>query len=271
MNTPTVLKKILQRKREEIEERGKRISLASLESEIPTLPSCRGFTRAIESRVRSRQFAVIAEIKKASPSKGVIREVLKPEEIAQDYEKHGATCLSVLTDVDFFQGCDEYLQLARQACSLPVLRKDFIVDPYQVFESRAIGADCILLILSALSARQFHELNSLAGELGLDVLIEVHDSEELTRALQVNPRLLGINNRNLHTFETSLSTTFSLLNEIGNQLGEIGDHLTVVTESGIHTKDNVFSMRDHGVYAFLVGEAFMLAESPGDKLKLLFY
>lgn len=263
MNTPTVLKQILQRKREEVKERSKRISLTALQSEISTLPACRGFASAIESRVRLQQCAVIAEIKKASPSQGVIRQAFDPEEIAKDYARGGATCLSVLTDVDFFQGCDSYLQIARLACSLPVLRKDFIIDPYQLFETRAIGADCILLIVSALSDQQLQELYSLAAEVDLDVLIEVHDSDELSRALRLHPRLLGINNRDLHTFHTSLATTVSLLDEIkGNP--------TVVTESGIHSKDDVNSMRDHGVFAFLVGEAFMKAQSPGEKLRELF-
>lgn len=264
MSTATVLKEILQRKRQEIEERRERISITSLESQVNSLPSCRGFASAIESRVRSQQPAVIAEIKKASPSKGVIRAEFDPEAIAKEYEKGGATCLSVLTDVDFFQGSDEHLKIARQACTLPVLRKDFIIDPYQVFESRAIGADCILLIVSALSDQQLQQLHSLAGELELDVLVEVHDSEELARAQRLNPRLLGVNNRNLHTFETSLSTTFSLLDEIsGNP--------TVITESGIHSREDVKSIRDNGVYAFLVGEAFMKAESPGEKLRELFF
>jgi indole-3-glycerol phosphate synthase len=263
MSTPTVLKRILQRKQEEIEERRRRITLTDLESAISSLTPCRGFARAIESRVRIRQSAVIAEIKKASPSKGVIRAAFDPEEIARDYARGGATCLSVLTDVDFFQGCDEYLQIARQACTLPVLRKDFIIDPYQVLETRAMGADCILLIVSALSGQQFRELYGLAGELGLDVLVEVHDRDELAKGLQVGPTLLGINNRDLHTFQTSLSTTITLLDDIsGNPL--------VVTESGIHTRDDVRRMREKGVYAFLVGEAFMKAESPGEKLRELF-
>ena len=227
------------------------------------MPACRGFARAVESRVRIRQSAVIAEIKKASPSKGVIRAAFDPEEIARDYARGGATCLSVLTDIDFFQGCDEYLQIARQACTMPVLRKDFIIDPYQVLETRAMGADCILLIVSALSGQQFKELYALAGELGLDVLVEVHDRDELAEGLQVGPTLLGINNRDLHTFQTSLSTTITLLDEIsGNPL--------VVTESGIHTRDDVHRMHEKGVYAFLVGEAFMKAESPGEKLRELF-
>ncbi|HJN52511.1 MAG: indole-3-glycerol phosphate synthase TrpC [Pseudomonadales bacterium] len=264
MNTPTILKEILRRKREEVEEHSKHISLASLESETSALPACRGFADAIEFRVRSRQSAVIAEIKRASPSRGVIREAFDPNEIAQDYARGGATCLSVLTDVDFFQGCDDHLQVARLACSLPILRKDFIIDPYQVAETRAIGADCILLIVSALAEGQLQELNSAAVELGLDVLIEVHDREEVATALRLKPRLLGINNRDLHTFQTSLATTYALLDEIeGNA--------TVVTESGINTRDDVAGMRDHGVYAFLVGEAFMKAESPGEKLRELFF
>ncbi|HET8710867.1 MAG TPA: indole-3-glycerol phosphate synthase TrpC, partial [Spongiibacteraceae bacterium] len=200
---------------------------------------------------------------KASPSKGVLREHFEPVAIARDYERHGASCLSVLTDVDFFQGSDAYLQAARAACKLPVLRKDFTVDPYQVVEARALGADCILLIAAALSDDQLDELSDVALQWGLDVLVEVHNREELERAIPLGNRLLGINNRDLRTFETSLQTTLDLL-------GDLPDDTIVVTESGIHTRDDVALMRQHGVNAFLVGEAFMRASDPGAELQRLF-
>jgi indole-3-glycerol phosphate synthase len=217
----------------------------------------------MESKLAAGQSAVIAEIKKASPSKGVIREDFHPAEIAASYERGGAACLSVLTDADFFQGSEASLQQARAACLLPVIRKDFIVDPYQVYEARAIGADCILLIAAALNDADMASLNALALELGLDVLIEVHNAEELARTLPLGNRLIGINNRNLHTFETTLETTFNLL-------ADIGDEFLVVTESSIHTTEDVAAMRSKGVNAFLVGEAFMRAEEPGEKLAELF-
>ena len=203
------------------------------------------------------------EIKKASPSKGVIREHFEPAEIARSYERSGASCLSVLTDRDFFQGSDHFLQAARDACSLPVLRKDFMVDPYQIYEARMIGADCILLIVSALSDQQLSEFNALAQSLGMDVLAEVHGIDELERALPLPGAILGINNRNLHTFEVSLNNTFELLNLIP-------DSRLVVTESGIHTKQDVESMVRHNVTSFLVGEAFMRQEDPGAGLRTLF-
>ena len=203
-------------------------------------------------------------MKKASPSKGVIRADFDPVSIASSYERGGATCLSVLTDIDFFQGADAYLQQARDACALPVLRKDFTADPYQVIEARAIGADAILLIVAVLSDGQLQELAHAAAEAALDVLVEVHDRAELERALELSTPLLGINNRNLHTFETRLDTTQELLPHIPE--GRI-----VVTESGIHSAEDVSLMRDHDVYAFLVGEAFMRAEEPGEKLRELFF
>ncbi|MGM0594160.1 MAG: indole-3-glycerol phosphate synthase TrpC, partial [Pseudomonadota bacterium] len=207
--------------------------------------------------------AVIAEVKRASPSKGVIREKFVPAEIAQSYEKGGAACLSVLTDIDFFQGSDEYLQQARAACTLPVIRKDFIVDPYQVYEARVIGADCILLIAACLSDAQMQQLSALATELAMDVLVEVHDGEELQRTLPLGLPLVGINNRNLRTFEVSLDTTLELL-------AQIPEGRIVVTESGIHTPEDVALMRSHQVNTFLVGEAFMRADEPGQKLAELF-
>jgi indole-3-glycerol phosphate synthase len=208
--------------------------------------------------------AIIAEIKKASPSKGVIRADFRPAEIAADYEKHGAACLSVLTDRQFFQGSEAYLREARAACSLPVLRKDFLVDNYQVYEARAMGADAILLIVAALSLAQMREMEAIAHGLGMAVLVESHDAAELDVALQLTTPLLGINNRNLRTFEVSLDTTLS-------QLGRIPSDRIVVTESGIVTRDDVELLRDRGVHAFLVGEAFMRAASPGAELARLFF
>jgi indole-3-glycerol phosphate synthase len=263
LNTPTILKKIIDRKREEVAERSANVAIAMLKEQIQTASAPRGFVRAMEAKLAAGQSAVIAEIKKASPSKGVIREDFHPAEIAASYERGGAACLSVLTDADFFQGSEAYLQQARAACLLPVIRKDFIVDPYQVYEARAIGADCILLIAAALNDADMASLNALALELGLDVLIEVHNAEELARTLPLGNRLIGINNRNLHTFETTLETTFNLL-------ADIGDEFLVVTESSIHTTEDVAAMRSKGVNAFLVGEAFMRADEPGEKLAELF-
>jgi indole-3-glycerol phosphate synthase len=266
-DTPTILKKIIARKQEEVAERSARVSIDDLKAQIArqqggdTDP--RGVVAALERSLAAGRAAVIAEIKKASPSKGVIRDPFVPAEIAPSYEAGGASCLSVLTDVDFFQGSDDYLQQARAACSLPVIRKDFIVEPYQVYEARAIGADCILLIVAALSDDKLKELNELATALGMDVLIEVHNEEELARSLPLGNTLVGINNRNLHTFEVSLDHTYRLLEQIPQ--GRI-----VVTESGIHTPDDVAAMRAHGVNAFLVGEAFMRAPEPGQKLAELF-
>lgn len=262
-DTPDILKKIIHRKTEEIVDRMARVSLQEqVECAIQGSP-IRGFVDHIVQTIQTGRAAVIAEIKKASPSKGVMREDFQPAEIAVSYEKGGASCLSVLTDIDFFQGSDAYLQQARQACSLPVLRKDFIIDPYQVYEARAIGADCILLIVAALSDTQLNELASLAMQLNMDVLVEVHDAEELVRALSLDLPMIGINNRNLRSFETSLDTTLSLL-------AQIPDDRIVVTESGIHTPADVARMRAHNVNAFLVGEAFMKADDPGDKLRELF-
>lgn len=263
-DTPTILKQIIARKHEEVAERRPLQSLARLEELAADQPPARGFVQAIANKVAAGQSAVIAEIKKASPSKGVIREHFVPSEIARSYETGGAACLSVLTDVDYFQGADVYLQQARNAVSLPVIRKDFIVDPYQVVESRAIGADCILLIVAALDPVQLRELNAQALTLGLDVLVEVHDRNELALALELPNTLVGINNRNLHTFEVSLNTTFELLKEIP-------DDKIVVTESGILGREDIESMRESGVNAFLVGESFMRADEPGDKLNELFF
>ncbi|MEX2963940.1 indole-3-glycerol phosphate synthase TrpC [Microbulbifer sp. TYP-18] len=263
MSTPTILTEVVERKWQEVAERIRSCPLPEIRARALDQPPTRGFVQAIEARLAAGQAAVIAEIKKASPSRGVIRENFIPAEIATSYERGGAACLSVLTDVDFFQGADAYLQQARAAVRLPVLRKDFTVDPFQVYEARAIGADCILLIAACLEDAQMQDLNGLAAELGLDVLLEVHDRVELERALAVPNRLIGINNRNLHTFSVQLETTFQLLDLIP------ADRI-VVTESGIHTTDDVAAMRGHDVNAFLVGEAFMREEEPGRKLMEMF-
>ncbi len=262
-NTPDILKKIIHRKAEEVAERTAKLPLKQLVKLLDGLAQPRGFVRAIESKISAGKAAVIAEVKKASPSKGVIRANFHPADIARSYEQGGAACLSVLTDIDFFQGADAYLKEARAACSLPVLRKDFMIDPYQIYEARSMGADCILLIAACLDDTQLHELSGLAAKLGLDVLVEVHDAEELRRALLLNTRLIGINNRNLRTFETRLQTTIELLAQIPKE------HV-VVTESGIHTHEDVTLMQENSVHAFLVGEAFMRAEEPGKKLAALF-
>ncbi len=258
-----ILRRILARKAEEVAARRARVSQQTLKQRLPDAPALRGFVAAIEQRLKAGGAAVIAEIKKASPSKGLLRADFHPAEIAASYERGGAACLSVLTDVDFFQGADEYLQQARAACALPVLRKDFMLDPYQVYEARALGADCILLIVAALDDTQLRDLTGHARDIGMDVLVEVHDAEELARALTLNTPLIGINNRNLRTFETRLDTTLDLLAQVP------ADRI-VVTESGIHTPADVARMRAHGVHAFLVGEAFMRADDPGAKLAELF-
>lgn len=261
--TPTILRNIIARKHEEIAERQRRCTIAELRARAAEQAPSRGFVNALSERIAAGEPAVIAEIKKASPSKGVIREDFDPVAIARSYEAGGAACLSVLTDVDFFQGADVYLQQARTATKLPVIRKDFLVDPYQVTEARALGADCVLLIVAALDNVQLRDLNELASELGMDVLVEVHDRTELESALQLPNRLIGINNRNLHTFDVTLQTTFDLLPAIPE------DRL-VVTESGILTKADVAMMREKQVHGFLVGESFMRAADPGEKLAELF-
>lgn len=262
-DTPTVLRKIIARKWEEIAERKARVSLEQLKAHAAQQAPVRGFVKAIENKIAQGKAGVIAEIKKASPSKGVIREHFVPAELARSYERGGAACLSILTDVDFFQGADEYLQQARAAVSLPVIRKDFLVDEYQIYEARAIGADCVLLIVSALSPEKLKELNTLAQSIGLDVLVEVHDEVELDIALELPNKLIGINNRNLHTFDVTLETTYKLLDKIGN------DRI-VVTESGILAPADVQAMRSKNVNAFLVGEAFMRADEPGVALAEFF-
>jgi indole-3-glycerol phosphate synthase len=258
-----VLERILARKAEEVAERRARVSLAALEARLAAAPEPRDFVGALEAKIAAGRPAVIAEIKKASPSKGVIRPDFRPAEIAGSYERGGAACLSVLTDVDFFQGADAYLQEARAACTLPVLRKDFVVDPYQVVEARTLGADCILLIVAALHDAALLELTLLASELDLSVLVEVHDATELERALDLPTVLVGINNRNLRDFSVSLDTTLQLKDRVG-------DERLWVTESGILAPADVQLMRANGVDAFLVGEAFMRAPDPGEALRHLF-
>lgn len=263
MSTPTILNTIVARKLEEIAERQKSLPLEIVMQEARAAPPARGFARSLEQRSAAGQAAIIAEIKKASPSKGVIRANFQPADIAVSYEQAGASCLSVLTDRDFFQGSEDYLQEARNACSLPVLRKDFMVSPYQIYESRMLGADCILLIVACLTDEQLQELGTIAQGLGMDVLVEVHGPGELERALPLEDTLLGINNRNLHTFEVTLDNTFDLLSSIP-------EGRKVITESGIHTVEDVNAMFDKGVDSFLVGAAFMRQDDPGEGLRALF-
>jgi indole-3-glycerol phosphate synthase len=262
-----ILDKILDVKKDEIAAAKKHRDLAGLRRDVETDGDARKGLRSFEASLRSKisggQAGVIAEVKKASPSKGLLRADFDPAKIAGSYEKHGAACLSVLTDVRFFQGKPEYLQQARAACALPALRKDFMIDPYQVYQARSWGADCILLIVAALDHGLMAEMEACAHELGMGVLVEVHDAQELTAALRLKTAMLGINNRDLRTFETSLQTTLDLLPRISP------DKL-VITESGIRTPDDVKRMRDANVHAFLVGEAFMRAAEPGAELNRLF-
>jgi indole-3-glycerol phosphate synthase len=264
MSEATILSKILERKREEVAERKVRYSTNHLSGLIDRQEAPRGFAAALSRQIDHRRPAVIAEIKKASPSKGLIRRDFDPAAIASSYAEHGATCLSVLTDVDFFQGHDDYLQQAREACHLPVLRKDFMVDPWQITESRALGADCVLLIVAALEQSLMVELAARTRELGMDFLVEVHDREELDRALELEPTIVGINNRDLKTFKTSLDVTFRLI-------GAVPDGVSIVTESGILAREDVEEMLEHDVFGFLVGESFMRAADPGAKLQELFF
>jgi len=260
---PDILQRILATKQQELAERRQQRSIHELQQLAHHVSPPRGFVAALRRRVEQGGLAVIAEIKKASPSKGVIREDFNPVDIAKSYQAGGASCLSVLTDREYFQGLEEYLTSARAACSLPVIRKDFIVDSYQVMEARAIGADCILLIVAALDDEALASLYAEARAQGMDVLVEVHDRAELERALVLDLELIGINNRNLRTFETSLDTTIDLL-------PLVPDGCMVVTESGIHSRNDIALMRDHDVHAFLVGEAFMRAPDPGRALADLF-
>ena len=260
---PDILNKILATKLDEISSQSKVLSISELENRCQFQTPTRGFVQALEKRINSGNSAVISEIKKASPSKGIIRQHFDPAWIARNYAENGAACLSVLTDIKYFQGHPKHLEQARSVCNLPVLRKDFIINSYQVYESRTIGADAILLIVAALEDATLQKLTALAISLGMDVLVEIHDREELDRALALPCQLIGINNRNLHTFETSLHTTICLLDQIPS------DRI-VVTESGIHSKYDVALMRANGVHAFLVGETFMRANDPGTKLQELF-
>ncbi|HEV8078459.1 MAG TPA: indole-3-glycerol phosphate synthase TrpC [Marinobacter sp.] len=246
-----------------MEQRQRASSLADLKAKAGDQPGTRGFTEALRQRIDASKPAVIAEIKKASPSKGILRDPFEPAQIAESYEQGGATCLSVLTDHDFFQGHEDYMVAARNACGLPVIRKDFMVSPYQVYESRSIGADCILLIAACLTKGQMQELEGIAHEIGLDVLVEVHNSEEMDDALTLSTPLVGINNRDLHSFEVSLETTFSLHQRIGPER-------LAITESGIMTRADVEAMTGRGIYGFLIGESFMRAPDPGAKLQELF-
>jgi len=258
-----ILQQILQRKREEVATRRATTPLEELQARIAEQPVPRSFADALRAKITVNAPAVIAEIRRASPSQGVIRDVYWPSEIAISYEKGGAACLSVLTDADFFQGTDEHLRQAREACLLPALRKDFTIDAYQVYEARSFGADCVLLIVAALEDAQLKDYCDLARELGMDVLVEAHDSAEIDRALKTSAPLIGINNRDLRTFETSIDTTLSLREKVPS------DRI-LVTESGIRTRDDVKRLRDAGVHAFLVGEAFMRADDPGTELEKLF-
>jgi indole-3-glycerol phosphate synthase len=262
--TETVLDRILAHKHAEVAQRRRATPLADMVDRARAAPAPRGFCTALIARVEAGEPAVIAEIKKASPSRGVIRGNFDPTQIARSYAAAGAACLSVLTDENYFQGHDRHLTDARSATTLPVLRKDFVVDPYQIFEARALGADCILLIVSALEAGRLRECYACASDLALDVLVEVHDRAELERALELAPKLIGINNRDLRTFDTRLATTYALLPHIPNGI-------IVVTESGIHDRAQVAEMRAHDVNAFLVGEALMRDPDPGAALRRLFF
>jgi indole-3-glycerol phosphate synthase len=262
-----ILNKILAVKADEVAAAKKHRSLQSLRDEVEgdkeLRAGLRGFEASLRKKIETGHAGVIAEVKKASPSKGVLRADFRPADIAQSYAEAGAACLSVLTDVNFFQGANEYLQQARAACDIPVLRKDFMVDMYQIYEARAMGADCILLIVAALDHGLMAEMEACAHELGMDVLIESHDGDELTAALKLKSRLIGINNRNLRTFDVTLDTTLNLLSRIPQER-------MVITESGIMTPADVQRMRENDVHAFLVGEAFMRAPDPGAELRKLF-
>ena len=263
MDTPDILRRIVATTREETARRRAVTAESELRDRAADASPPRGFGAALRRRVDARTPAVIAEVKRASPSKGVLRDPFDVPAIARSYAESSAACLSVLTDQPYFQGSDDYLVSAREVSGLPVLRKDFIVDPWQVWETRALGADCLLLIVSALSDEDLEALYEVALEAGLDVLIEVHDRAELARAVRLEPALIGINNRNLHTFETSLDVTERLLEDVP-------DSALLVTESGIRTREDVHRMLAKGVYGFLVGEAFMVEADPGATLDALF-
>jgi indole-3-glycerol phosphate synthase len=260
---PSILRKIIETKKEEVAAGRAEMDLATVAARAADQPPARGFARRIAGAIPARP-AVIAEVKKASPSAGVIRADFRPADIAASYEAGGASCLSVLTDVDYFQGCDEYLVQARAACALPVLRKDFMIDPWQIHQSRLLGADCILLIVAALERARLQELDGLARETGLDVLVEVHDEAELEDALTTGATLVGVNNRDLHTFTTDLSTSERLRPGVPAER-------VFITESGIHTRADVTRMQAANIHGFLVGEAFMREADPGVALQSLFY
>ena len=262
-DTPDILKKILARKAEEITARSERVPMRELGERIQSMSRPRPFADSLRARIDKGEAAVISEIKRASPSRGLLRENFEPDVIAREYEAGGAAALSVLTDEDFFQGADAHLVSARAACALPVLRKDFTIDAYQVYEARCLGADCILLIVAALGDASINELAGLAVHLDMDVLVEVHDGDELERVLHLDHLMLGINSRDLRTFETKLETVLDLL-------ASIPDNRLVIAESGIHTSQDVERLRDSGVHGFLVGEAFMRTEHPGERLAALF-
>jgi len=262
-SAPDILKRIVERKAERVEAARRARPEPALREALAEADAPRGFVAAIDARLAAGRPAVIAEAKKASPSKGVLRDPYNPAAVARSYGAGGASCLSVLTEADFFAGADAHLQAARAACTLPVIRKDFVIDPYQIIESRALGADCVLLIVAILDDVRLKALHDLATELGMDVLVEVHDHDELARALAIAPPLLGINNRDLRSFETDIATTTRLA-------AEVPDGTRLVCESGIHTRADVAQIQADGVNAFLVGEAFMRAEAPGEKLAELF-
>lgn len=259
-----VLDRIMSHKAQQVEHDKRKALFVDVKAEADDQPDTRGFVNSLNASLNANRSAVIAEVKKASPSKGLIRPDFHPAAIADSYEQAGASCLSVLTDEEFFQGSTDYFLQARKASSLPMLRKDFMLDDYQVYEARAMGADCILLIVAALEDGLMQDLGGRAVELGMDVLVEVHDDQELERGLKLGMPMIGINNRNLRNFETSLHTTIDLLSLIP-------DEVVVVTESGIHTHEDIELMRQHKVNSFLVGEAFMRAEQPGEKLAELFF
>ena len=263
-DTPTVLRKIAARKVQEVAERRRAVDLNQLRSLAAEASPARGFAAALASQIALKQPAVIAEIKRASPSRGVIRDPYQPADIAASYARAGATCLSVLTDVDFFQGSDAHLREVRATCELPILRKDFVIDPYQIWEARALGADCILLIAALHDGEALADLAAQAQAAGLDVLIEVHNEQELQRVLPLEPSVIGINNRDLHTFDVDLETTRRLL-------PHVPEGCAVVTESGIMAPADVAAMCALGIFGFLVGEAFMRQDDPGAGLKALFF
>ena len=263
MNEPNILEKIVFAKLNEIAIAREMITIETLQEQCNTTEKTRGFTAKLLQTFQNEKPAIIAEIKKASPSKGIIRENFDPVQIAKSYEQHGATCLSVLTDEKFFQGHADFLKQVKQNSSLPVLRKDFIIDPYQIYQSRMMGADCILLIMTILTDQQVKHFLSLAEGLSLDVLIEVHNREELNRALTFNPKMIGINNRDLKTFKIDLETSVNLLRLIP-------ENIMVITESGIDTREQVQWLMKNNIYGFLIGEIFMRAENPGEKLNELF-